>query len=209
MSQETINIEIAGLHPYCFVEEVDGIINAAEEIDKMIANLNPNSQYRTETTLAMTALQLSLRIKEIEANGSGDNAPAPSSENKEEDLKLAASVEDPAPTINYGHGRVSQWATLHGNINNLFSYLSSRRTGIRRLGLKFGLKSQADAIIKAKVKGEAIKEKKISQAKQKFLSLRKNKERAKGARQESLRIEKIGFEKLRKISTNEERRQRI
>ena len=42
----------------------------------------------------MTALQLSLRIKEIEANGGGESAPAPSSENKEENLKLAASVED-------------------------------------------------------------------------------------------------------------------
>ena len=33
-------------------------------------------------------------IKEIEANGGGENAPASSSKNKEEDLKLAASVED-------------------------------------------------------------------------------------------------------------------
>ena len=41
------------------------------------------------------------------------------------------------------------------------------------LGFKFGLKSQADAIIKeAKVKGDAIKEKKISQAKQKFFELK-------------------------------------
>ena len=61
----------------------------------MIAKLK--SQFAVQDRndlLAMTALQLSLRIKEIEANGSGDNAPAPSSENKEEDLKLAASVED-------------------------------------------------------------------------------------------------------------------
>lgn len=97
MSQETINIEIAGRsYPLTVsLEEVDGIINAAEEIDKMIAKLK--SQFAVQDRndlLAMTALQLSLRIKEIEANGSGDNAPAPSSENKEEDLKLAASVED-------------------------------------------------------------------------------------------------------------------
>ena len=97
MSQETINIEIAGRsYPLTVsIEEVDGIINAAEEIDKMIAKLK--SQFAVQDRndlLAMTALQLSLRIKEIETNGSGDNAPAPSSENKGEDLKLAASVED-------------------------------------------------------------------------------------------------------------------
>ena len=41
MSQETINIEIAGRsYPLTVsIEEVDGIINAAEEIDKMIAKL--------------------------------------------------------------------------------------------------------------------------------------------------------------------------
>ncbi len=97
MSQETINIEIAGRsYPLTVsIEEVDGIINAAEEIDKMIAKLK--SQFAVQDRndlLAMTALQLSLRIKEIEANGGGKNAPAPSSKNKEEDLKLAASVEN-------------------------------------------------------------------------------------------------------------------
>ena len=97
MSQETINIEIAGRsYPLTVsIEEVDGIINAAEEIDKMIAKLK--SQFAVQDRndlLAMTALQLSLRIKEIEANGGGENAPASSSKNKEEDLKLAASVED-------------------------------------------------------------------------------------------------------------------
>ena len=97
MSQETINIEIAGRsYPLTVsIEEVDGIINAAEEIDKMIAKLK--SQFAVQDRndlLAMTALQLSLRIKEIEANGGGENASAPSSKNKEEDLKLAASVEN-------------------------------------------------------------------------------------------------------------------
>ena len=97
MSQETINIEIAGRsYPLTVsIEEVDGIINAAEEIDKMIAKLK--SQFAVQDRndlLAMTALQLSLRIKEIEANGGGESSPAPSYENKEEDLKLAESVED-------------------------------------------------------------------------------------------------------------------
>ncbi len=41
------------------------------------------------------------------------------------------------------------------------------------LGFKFGLKSKADGILKeAKLKGDAIKEKKISQAKQKFFELK-------------------------------------
>lgn len=97
MSQETINIEIAGRsYPLTVsIEEVDGIINAAEEIDKMIAKLK--SQFAVQDRndlLAMTALQLSLRIKEIEANGCDESAPAPSSEYKKEELKLAASVED-------------------------------------------------------------------------------------------------------------------
>ena len=97
MAQETINIEIAGRSYPLTVspEEVKGIQSAAKEIDARIAQLK--SQFAVQDRndlLAMTALQLSLRIKEIEANGSGDNAPAPSSENKEEDLKLAASVQD-------------------------------------------------------------------------------------------------------------------
>jgi len=102
MSQETINIEIAGRsYPLTVsIDEVDGIINAAEEIDEMIANLK--SQFAVQDRndlLAMTALQLSLRIKEIESNGD-KNTPKENLESKEEDLKLAASVEDLLQRLN-------------------------------------------------------------------------------------------------------------
>jgi len=102
MSQETINIEIAGRsYPLTVsIEEVDGIISAAEEIDAMIATLK--SQFAVQDRndlLAMTALQLSIRIKEIES-GVAKSAPEENSENKEEDLKLATSVEDLLQRLN-------------------------------------------------------------------------------------------------------------
>ena len=102
MSQETINIEIAGRsYPLTVsIEEVDGIISAAEEIDAMIAKLK--SQFAVQDRndlLAMTALQLSIRIKEIES-GVAKSAPEENSENKEEDLKLATSVEDLLQRLN-------------------------------------------------------------------------------------------------------------
>ena len=102
MSQETINIEIAGRsYPLTVsIEEVDGIISAAEEIDAMIAKLK--SQFAVQDRndlLAMTALQLSLRIKKIES-GVAKSAPEENSENKEEDLKLATSVEDLLQRLN-------------------------------------------------------------------------------------------------------------
>ena len=102
MSQETINIEIAGRsYPLTVsIEEVDGIISAAEEIDEMIANLKSQFAVKDRNDLlAMTALQLSLRIKEIESNGENES-PKENSENKEEDLKLAASVEDLLQRLN-------------------------------------------------------------------------------------------------------------
>ena len=105
MSQETINIEIAGRsYPLTVsLEEVDGIISAVEEIDAMIANLK--SQFAVQDRndlLAMTALQLSLKIKEIESSGGAlTNAQSgSSSNNKEEDIKLAASVEDLIQRLN-------------------------------------------------------------------------------------------------------------
>ena len=68
------------------------------------------------------------------------------------------------------------------------------------LGLKFGLKSQADAIIKeAKVKGDAIKEKKISQAKQKFFEL---KEKQKSERKELDRKLKDREDRIRNTEKN-------
>ena len=102
MAQETINIEIAGRsYPLTVsIEEVDGIISAAEEIDAMIATLK--SQFAVQDRndlLAMTALQLSIRIKEIES-GVAKSAPEENSENKEEDLKLATSVEDLLQRLN-------------------------------------------------------------------------------------------------------------
>ena len=68
MSQETINIEIAGRsYPLTVsLEEVDGIISAAEEIDAMIANLK--SQFAVQDRndlLAMTALWLSSKLKRL------------------------------------------------------------------------------------------------------------------------------------------------
>ncbi len=102
MSQETINIEIAGRsYPLTVsIEEVDGIISAAEEIDEMIANLKSQFAVKDRNDLlAMTALQLSLRIKEIESNGDKES-PKENSEKKEEDLKLAASVEDLLQRLN-------------------------------------------------------------------------------------------------------------
>ena len=105
MSQETINIEIAGRsYPLTVsLEEVDGIISAAEEIDAMIANLK--SQFAVQDRndlLAMTALQLSLKIKEIESSGGSQTKAqsGSSSENIEEDIKLAASVEDLLQRLN-------------------------------------------------------------------------------------------------------------
>ena len=104
MSQETINIEIAGRsYPLTVsIEEVDGIISAAEEIDAMIAKLK--SQFAVQDRndlLAMTALQLSLRIKELETGSNGSSAvnSTPTAES-EEDLKLAASVEDLLQRLN-------------------------------------------------------------------------------------------------------------
>ena len=103
MSKETINIEIAGRsYPLTVsIDEVDGIISAAEDVDAMIANLK--SQFAVQDRndlLAMTALQLSLRSKEIESGGGTEGAPEENSENKEEDLKLAASVEDLLQRLN-------------------------------------------------------------------------------------------------------------
>tara|TARA_B100001564_G_C20627085_1_gene665188 strand:+ start:162 stop:494 length:333 start_codon:yes stop_codon:yes gene_type:complete len=105
MSQETINIEIAGRsYPLTVsLEEVDGIINAAEEIDAMIANLK--SQFAVQDRndlLAMTALQLSLKIKEIESSGGAQKKAhfRSSSKNKEEDIKLAESIEDLLQRLN-------------------------------------------------------------------------------------------------------------
>ena len=66
----------------------------------MIAKLK--SQFAVEDRndlLAMTALQLSIRIKEIEF-GVAKSAPEENSENKEEDLKLATSVEDLIQRLN-------------------------------------------------------------------------------------------------------------
>ncbi len=102
MSQETINIEIAGRsYPLTVsIEEVDGIISAAEEIDEMIANLKSQFAVKDRNDLlAMTALQLSLRIKEIESNGDKES-PKENLEKKEENLKLAASVEDLLQRLN-------------------------------------------------------------------------------------------------------------
>ena len=68
------------------------------------------------------------------------------------------------------------------------------------LGFKFGLKSQADAIIKeAKVKGDAIKEKKISQAKQKFFEL---KEKQKSERKDLDRKLKDREDRIRNTEKN-------
>ncbi len=102
MSQETINIEIAGRsYPLTVsLEEVDGIISAAEEIDAMIAKLK--SQFAVQDRndlLAMTALQLSLKIQELNS-GTSKSVPDQSSDNKEEDIKLAASVEDLLQRLN-------------------------------------------------------------------------------------------------------------
>lgn len=103
MSQETINIEIAGRsYPLTVsIDEVDGIISAAENVDAMIAKLRSEFAVKDRNDLlAMTALQLSLRIKEIESKGNASGAPEENSENKEEDLKLAASVEDLLQRLN-------------------------------------------------------------------------------------------------------------
>ena len=103
MSQETINIEIAGRsYPLTVsIDEVDVIISAAENVDEMIAKLKSEFAVKDRNDLlAMTALQLSLRIKEIESKGSASGAPKENSENKEEDLKLAASVEDLLQRLN-------------------------------------------------------------------------------------------------------------
>ena len=104
MAQETINIEIAGRSYPLTVspEEVKGIQSAAKEIDARIAQLK--SQFAVQDRndlLAMTALQLSLRIKELETGSNGSSAvnSTPTAES-EEDLKLAASVEDLLQRLN-------------------------------------------------------------------------------------------------------------
>ena len=104
MAQETSNIEIAGRSYPLTVspEEVEGIQSAAKEIDARIAQLK--SQFAVQDRndlLAMTALQLSLRIKELETGSNGSSAvnSTPTAES-EEDLKLAASVEDLLQRLN-------------------------------------------------------------------------------------------------------------
>ena len=101
MSQETIDIEIAGRSYPLTVspEEVKGIQNAAKAVDERIVNLK--SQFAVQDRidlLAMAALQLSLRIKELETGDSASSAstinPGKSPEETEEEKQLAASVED-------------------------------------------------------------------------------------------------------------------
>jgi cell division protein ZapA (FtsZ GTPase activity inhibitor) len=98
MSQETIDIEIAGRSYPLTVspEEVEGIKNAAAAVDERIVNLK--SQFAVQDRidlLAMAALQLSLRIKELE-NDNGDDivSHVKSPEDTEEEIILAASVDD-------------------------------------------------------------------------------------------------------------------
>ena len=95
MSQETIDISIAGRSYPLTVspEEVQGIKDAAAAVDERIKELK--SQFAVQDRIdlfAMTALQLSIRVKQLESSSSSDNNK--SEKDHAQDTKSTQAIED-------------------------------------------------------------------------------------------------------------------
>jgi len=87
MSKETIEVNIAGRsYPLSVLpEEVEGVKDAASAIDERLSELK--SQFAVQDRIdlfAMTALQLSIRVKQLE----NSKAKTASDENGEEEFTL-------------------------------------------------------------------------------------------------------------------------
>jgi cell division protein ZapA (FtsZ GTPase activity inhibitor) len=95
MSQETIDISIAGRSYPLTVspEEVQGIKDAAAAVDERIKELK--SQFAVQDRIdlfAMTALQLSIRIKQLESSSPSENST--SEKDNTNDAKSTQAIED-------------------------------------------------------------------------------------------------------------------
>ncbi|MDG2311935.1 MAG: cell division protein ZapA [Flavobacteriales bacterium] len=95
MSQETIDISIAGRSYPLTVspEEVQGIKDAAAAVDERIKELK--SQFAVQDRIdlfAMTALQLSIRIKQLESSSPSENST--SEKDNTYDAKSTQAIED-------------------------------------------------------------------------------------------------------------------
>jgi len=95
MSQETIDISIAGRSYPLTVspEEVQGIKDAAAAVDERIKELK--SQFAVQDRIdlfAMTALQLSIRVKQLESSSPSENNK--SEKDNTHDTKSTQAIED-------------------------------------------------------------------------------------------------------------------
>jgi cell division protein ZapA len=95
MSQETIDINIAGRSYPLTVspEEVESIKDAATAVDERIKELK--SQFAVQDRIdlfAMTALQLSIRVKQLESSTSSESNKSEVDNNKED--KSTKVIED-------------------------------------------------------------------------------------------------------------------
>ena len=95
MSQETIDINIAGRSYPLTVspEEVQSIKDAAVAVDERIKELK--SQFAVQDRIdlfAMTALQLSIRVKQLESSSSSENIE--SGKDNIQEAKSTKAIED-------------------------------------------------------------------------------------------------------------------
>ncbi|MAU76931.1 MAG: cell division protein ZapA [Crocinitomicaceae bacterium] len=95
MPQETIDISIAGRSYPLTVspEEVQGIKDAAAAVDERIKELK--SQFAVQDRIdlfAMTALQLSIRVKQLESLSPSENNK--SEKDNTQDTKSTQAIED-------------------------------------------------------------------------------------------------------------------
>jgi cell division protein ZapA (FtsZ GTPase activity inhibitor) len=95
MSQETIDISIAGRSYPLTVspEEVQGIKDAAAAVDERIKELK--SQFAVQDRIdlfAMTALQLSIRVKQLESSSPSENNK--SEKDNTHEAKSTQAIED-------------------------------------------------------------------------------------------------------------------
>ena len=95
MPQETIDISIAGSSYPLTVspEEVQGIKDAAAAVDERIKELK--SQFAVQDRIdlfAMTALQLSIRVKQLESSSPSENNK--SEKDNTQDTKSTQAIED-------------------------------------------------------------------------------------------------------------------
>ena len=95
MSQESIDINIAGRSYPLTVspEEVQSIKDAATAVDERIKELK--SQFAVQDRIdlfAMTALQLSIRVKQLESSSPSENNK--SEKDNTQDTKSTQAIED-------------------------------------------------------------------------------------------------------------------